>query len=70
MIKTLARTEGIFLDPIYSGKAMACLFDHIQKGKIDRSDVVIFLHTGGTPALFAYRSSLVTEDLKKQISRI
>jgi len=68
-IKTLARSEGIFLDPVYSSKAMACLFDHIQKGLLGRKDVVIFLHTGGTPALFAYTDQLVSEELKRQIVR-
>jgi L-cysteate sulfo-lyase len=67
MIKTVARTEGIFLDPVYSAKAMACLADHIRKGLLGKGDVVIFLHTGGTPALFAYQADLVNEDLKRQI---
>jgi len=53
-IKLVAETEGIFLDPVYSGKAMAGLIDHIQKGKIKKDKKVIFLHTGGFPALFAY----------------
>jgi len=68
-IKTLARTEGIFLDPVYSSKAMACLFDHVHKGQLGRKDAVVFLHTGGTPALFAYRDHLVNEDLERQIVR-
>jgi L-cysteate sulfo-lyase len=68
-IKTLARAEGIFLDPIYSSKAMACLFDHIRQGVLGKEDVVIFLHTGGTPALFAYTDHLVSEELKRQIVR-
>jgi 1-aminocyclopropane-1-carboxylate deaminase/D-cysteine desulfhydrase-like pyridoxal-dependent ACC family enzyme len=66
-LKTLARTEGIFLDPIYSSKAMACLLDHIQRGLLGKKDVVLFLHTGGTPALFAYKDYLVSEELKRQI---
>ncbi len=49
----LARTEGIFLDPVYSGKAMAGMIDHIRRGDIPPTDSVVFLHTGGTPALFA-----------------
>jgi L-cysteate sulfo-lyase len=67
MIKIVARTEGIFLDPVYSGKAMACLFDHIKRGLLGKSHEVVFLHTGGTPALFAYKDNLVTEDLKRLI---
>ncbi len=66
-IKTVARTEGIFLDPVYSGKAMAGLFDHIRRGLLGRKDQVLFLHTGGTPALFAYRDYLVSDELKRQI---
>ena len=58
-LKLVAKTEGIFLDPVYTAKAMACLIDHIQQGKLGRDDTVIFLHTGGTPALFAYQEELV-----------
>jgi D-cysteine desulfhydrase family pyridoxal phosphate-dependent enzyme len=53
-IKLVAKTEGIFLDPVYSGKAMAGLIDHINTGKLSKEDTVLFIHTGGTPALFAY----------------
>ena len=48
-LKLVAKTEGIFLDPVYTAKAMAGLIDHIQQGKLGRDDTVIFLHTGGTP---------------------
>jgi D-cysteine desulfhydrase family pyridoxal phosphate-dependent enzyme len=51
-IQLLARTEGILLDPVYTGKAMAGLIDLIRKGEIGTDKTVIFLHTGGTPALF------------------
>jgi len=57
-LKLLARTEGIILDPVYTSKAMACLIDHIKQGRLDSSDTVIFLHTGGTPALFAYNEEI------------
>ncbi len=57
-IALLARTEGILLDPIYSGKAMAGLIDQIRKGEFCKDDNVIFIHTGGTPALFAYNEDL------------
>lgn len=67
MIKLVARTEGIFLDPVYTGKAMAALKDHIDKGKLSKEDVVIFLHTGGTPALFAYADELGTSELKSYL---
>ena len=57
-IRLVARTEGIFLDPVYSGKAMAGLIDHIKRGKLTSDDTVIFLHTGGTPQLFVYNEEL------------
>ncbi len=51
---TTARTEAILLDPVYTGKAMAGLFDLIRKGIFTKEDTVLFIHTGGSPALFAY----------------
>ena len=53
-----ARLEGLLLDPVYSGKAMAGLVDLARSGSLGgRNDApVVFLHTGGTPALFAYGS--------------
>lgn len=57
-LKLVAGAEGIILDPVYSGKAMAGLIDHIRKGRIGKNEVVVFLHTGGTPALFAYAEDL------------
>jgi len=53
-IKLVARTEGILLDPVYSGKAMAALIDRIHRKAIESDETVLFLHTGGFPALFAY----------------
>ena len=58
-LRLVANTEGIILDPVYTAKAMACLIDHIKQGKFSKEDVVVFLHTGGTPALFAYNDELV-----------
>lgn len=57
-IRLLAHHEGILLDPVYTGKAMAALVDHIRRGAIPAGDTVVFLHTGGTPALFAYADRL------------
>ncbi len=57
-IKLVAKTEGIFLDPIYTGKAMAGLIDLIKKGRFKRSDTIVFIHTGGIPALFAYHKEV------------
>jgi len=51
-IKLVAQTEGILLDPVYTGKVMAGLIDLIQKGIFHNSENVVFIHTGGIPALF------------------
>jgi 1-aminocyclopropane-1-carboxylate deaminase/D-cysteine desulfhydrase-like pyridoxal-dependent ACC family enzyme len=56
--RMVARLEGIFLDPIYSGKAFAGLADLVRKGQIGSDETVAFLHTGGTPLLFAYAEEL------------
>lgn len=53
-IKLLAQTEGILLDPVYTGRAMAGLIDLVRTGKLPASAKVLFWHTGGSPALFAY----------------
>jgi L-cysteate sulfo-lyase len=50
----LARLEGVLLDPVYSGKAMAGLIDLIRKGEIGKAERVVFLHTGGAVGLFGY----------------
>jgi 1-aminocyclopropane-1-carboxylate deaminase/D-cysteine desulfhydrase-like pyridoxal-dependent ACC family enzyme len=55
----LARTEGVLLDPVYTGKAMAGLIDDARHGRLGTGDQVVFIHTGGTPALFAYRDELM-----------
>ena len=53
-IKLVAQTEGIVLDPVYTGKTMAGLIDLVRKGFFKQDDNVVFLHTGGIPGLFAY----------------
>ena len=58
-IRTVARTEGILLDPVYTSKAMAALFEHIKTGDLDHDKPIIFLHTGGSPALFAYSEDVL-----------
>jgi L-cysteate sulfo-lyase len=51
-LRTLARAEGVFLDPVYSAKAFAALLDLTRAGRFAPSETVLFWHTGGTPALF------------------
>jgi 1-aminocyclopropane-1-carboxylate deaminase/D-cysteine desulfhydrase-like pyridoxal-dependent ACC family enzyme len=57
--RLLARTEGILVDPVYTAKALACLIDDIRSGRLTGDDPVVFVHTGGTPALFAYSDELL-----------
>ncbi|MEM6555791.1 MAG: D-cysteine desulfhydrase [Pseudomonadota bacterium] len=53
-LKLLARTEGLLFDPVYSGKGLDGLIDQTRKGYFDGMDNVVFLHTGGSAALFGY----------------
>ncbi len=53
-VKLLARLEGILLDPVYTGKAMAGLIDGISQNRFKDHGPILFVHTGGAPALFAY----------------
>jgi len=53
-IKLVARLEGIFLDPVYTGKVMAHLIDLISKKKIEKDEPVVFWHTGKPSAFFSY----------------
>lgn len=57
-MRLLARLEGILLDPVYTGKAMAGLVAMVREGRFADDEDVIFLHTGGWPALFAYEEEL------------
>ena len=59
-ITLLAREEGILLDPLYTGKAMSALIADIRAGKWKRGEKVLFIHTGGTPVLFAYNEELTS----------
>lgn len=57
-IRLMGVSEGIFLDPVYTGKAMVALIDLIKKGYFQRDDNVVFFHTGGTAALFPNKHKL------------
>lgn len=61
-IQLMARTEGILLDPVYTGKAMAALIGDIEKKSYSSKQHVIFLHTGGAFGLFAYQSIFKNTD--------
>jgi len=61
----LARTESILLDPVYTGKAFAGMLDLIQKGFCRKGEKVLFVHTGGFPALFHYQKYFDSELFQK-----
>jgi 1-aminocyclopropane-1-carboxylate deaminase/D-cysteine desulfhydrase-like pyridoxal-dependent ACC family enzyme len=54
-----AQTEGLVLEPVYTGKAFGGMIDHIRRGQFTADGTVVFVHTGGTPALFAYATELL-----------
>jgi len=60
-LRLLAITEGILLDPVYTAKAMAALIADIHHERVEPDEVVVFIHTGGTPAVFAYADAVMTE---------
>jgi D-cysteine desulfhydrase family pyridoxal phosphate-dependent enzyme len=58
-LRLVAETEGVLLDPVYTGKAMAGLIALTQQGYFEKGANVVFLHTGGAPALFPYREQIL-----------
>ncbi len=58
-IRLVARCEGLLLDPVYTGRAMAGLIDLIRKREFGKGETIVFWHTGGTAALYAYADELV-----------
>ena len=60
-LRLAARTEGLLLDPTYTAKALAGLIDHLRQGRIRTQERVLFLHTGGAPALFLSRNEALAE---------
>lgn len=63
-IRLVALKEGIFLDPVYTGKAMAALIDLVRNGYFKKEDKIVYFHTGGTAALFPNKHRLI--DFLKQ----
>jgi len=57
-VMLLARTEGLLFDPVYSGKALAGMIDLVRKDEFSNAENIVFLHTGGSAALFAYADQL------------
>ncbi|MFO1061265.1 MAG: D-cysteine desulfhydrase [Dongiaceae bacterium] len=60
-LELCARLEGLLLDPVYTGKAMAGLIDLIRQGRFGAGQTVVFVHTGGVPALFAYQDAVMPD---------
>ncbi|HEX8966835.1 MAG TPA: pyridoxal-phosphate dependent enzyme [Chloroflexota bacterium] len=58
-MRLAARTEGLMLDPVYTAKAMAGLVDHARRGILGPSSTVVFIHTGGLPAMFAFKDDII-----------
>jgi D-cysteine desulfhydrase len=58
-VQMLARSEGILLDPVYTGKVMAGLIGLARAGELRAGERVLFVHTGGMPSLFAYQPELL-----------
>ena len=69
-IELVARTEGILLDPSYTGKAMAGLIDHVRRGAVRPGSTVIFIHTGECRSLrLCQRPKVVSPNVKCQMSK-
>ena len=60
-VRLFARQEGVILDPVYTGKAAAGMIAHLREGRFGRDDVVVFVHTGGTPANFTWSDLWIGE---------
>jgi len=58
-VRMLARLEGILMDPVYTGKTMAGFIDLIRKGFFSKEENVLFVHTGGSPALYVYMEEVL-----------
>ncbi|MGD9133760.1 MAG: D-cysteine desulfhydrase [Desulfobacterales bacterium] len=58
-VRMLARLEGVLIDPVYTGKAMAGLIDLARKGTFNKDENILFIHTGGSPALYVYMSDIL-----------
>ena len=56
-IRLLAVGDGVLLDPTYTAKAMAALIADVRSGAIDPGETILFLHTGGVPAVFAHAAA-------------
>jgi D-cysteine desulfhydrase len=58
-VRMLARLEGVLIDPVYTGKAMAGLIDLVRKENFKKDENILFVHTGGSPALYVYMNEIL-----------
>ena len=58
-VRLFGRHEGIILDPIYTGKCAAAMIAHIREGKFRKDGAVVFVHTGGMPAIFTWNDAML-----------
>ena len=58
-VRMLARLEGVLIDPVYTGKAMAGLIDLVRKDTFNQKENILFIHTGGSPALYVYMDEIL-----------
>ena len=63
-IRLGARLEGLALDPVYSGKGLAGLIGLARQGRFKPDDAVIWIHTGGSPGIFAYPTTMATASIE------
>lgn len=63
-VRLIARSEGLLVDPVYGGKALAGLLAAVRAGEYGRDDAVLFIMTGGTPGLFAYESAFAANPIQ------
>ncbi len=57
----LARLEGVLMDPVYTGKAVAGLIDLVRKNYFQKDENILYVHTGGSPALYVYMDEVLDE---------
>ena len=69
-IQTFARREGIMLDPVYTGKAAAGMLDQIRRGIVPRAATIVFIHTGGQPALFTQSHAILEHIAERQDTNV
>ena len=68
-VKLVAQTEGILLDPVYSGKGMAGLIDLVEQGQFNGCENIVFIHTGGSAALFGYPDIFGLPEIQSYLQR-